>query len=179
MLKIDNTVLLLIDYQEKLFPTMHAKEELTVNLRKLISGSKILGLPILLTEQYPDGLGPTIDEAQELLENIEPISKMCFGSCGSDAFMAELKRLNRKAVLIAGIETHICVYQTVAGLLQNGYTVDIVADACSSRTPENKKIGLKRCRDLGATITSVETALFELMRVAEGPQFKEILKIVK
>jgi nicotinamidase-related amidase len=104
---------------------------------------------------------------------------MSFSSCRNDRFLQALNALNRKQVLIAGIETHVCVYQTAAELVDIGYDVQVVTDAVSSRNMENKEIGLQRMRDSGVSLTSVETALFELLKVAEGEQFREILKIVK
>lgn len=179
MLKIENTILLIIDIQGNLAHLMHGKERLFKNVQKLIKGIQILGIPILWVEQNPQGLGPTIPEIAELLSNIQPISKMSFSSCRNDGFLQTLNTLNRKQILIAGIEAHVCVYQTAADLVDNGYEVQVVTDAVSSRSVENKEIGLQRMKNSGATLTSVETALFELLKVAEGEQFKEILKIVK
>ena len=179
MLKIENTTLLIIDIQGKLAHLMHEKERLFKNVQKLIKGIQILGIPILWVEQNPHGLGPTIPEIADILSNIQPISKMSFSSCGNDDFLQALKALNRKQVLVAGIEAHVCVYQTAADIVDIGYEVQVVTDAVSSRSLENKEIGLQRMRDSGVSLTSVETALFELLKVAEGEQFKEILKIVK
>jgi len=179
MLKIDNTALLIVDIQGNLAHLMHGKELLFKNVQKLIKGIQILGIPILWVEQNPQGLGPTIPEIADILKNIQPISKMSFSSCRNDRFLKALNALNRKQVLIAGIETHICVYQTSAELVDIGYDVQVVTDAVSSRNMTNKEIGLQRMRDSGVSLTSVETALFELLKVAEGEQFREILKIVK
>ena len=179
MLKIDNTALLIVDIQGNLAHLMHGKELLFKNVQKLIKGIQILGIPILWVEQNPQGLGPTIPEIADILINIQPISKMSFSSCGNDRFLQALNALDRKQVLIAGIETHICVYQTSAELVDIGYDVQVVTDAVSSRNMTNKEIGLQRMRDSGVSLTSVETALFELLKVAEGEQFREILKIVK
>lgn len=179
MLELKNTVLIIVDVQGKLANLMYNKEVLFENLQKIIKGAKILGIPILWAEQNPQGLGPTIPEVATLLSDIQPISKIEFSCCGSEHFLKALRELNRKQVLIAGIEAHICVYQTAVDLIGLGYEVQIVADAVSSRTEENKKIGLDKTRDAGATLTSIETALFELLKVAEGEKFKEILKIVK
>jgi nicotinamidase-related amidase len=104
---------------------------------------------------------------------------MSFSCCGAPAFNEELSKLGRKQLLVAGIESHICVYQTVADLLRSGYEVEVVADAVSSRTPENRQLGLSRMKDLGARLTSTEMSLFELLRVAGTPVFKEISKLVK
>ena len=179
MLKTENVALLLVDIQGNLAHSMHGKELLFKNVQKLIKGIQVLGIPILWVEQNPQGLGPTIPEIADILSNIQPISKMSFSSCGNERFVQALKALNRKQVLISGIEAHVCVYQTAADLVDLGYEVQVVADAVSSRTIENKEIGLQKMRDSGVSLTSVETALFELLRVAEGEQFREILKIVK
>ena len=179
MLKIENTALLIVDIQGNLAHLMHGKELLFKNVQKLIKGIQILGIPILWVEQNPQGLGSTIPEIANILKNIQPISKMSFSSCRNDRFLQALNALDRKQVLIAGIETHICVYQTSAELVDIGYDVQVVTDAVSSRNMTNKEIGLQRMRDSGVSLTSVETALFELLKVAEGEQFREILKIVK
>ena len=179
MLKIENTTLLIIDIQGNLAHLMHDKELLFKNVQKLIKGIQILGIPILWVEQNPQGLGPTIPEIADILSNIQPISKMSFSSCRNDIFLQTLNALNRKQVLVAGIEAHVCVYQTAADIVDIGYEVQVVTDAVSSRSVGNKEIGLQRMRDSGVSLTSVETALFELLKVAEGEQFKEILKIIK
>ena len=179
MLKKENTTLLIIDIQGNLAHLMHGKELLFKNVQKLIKGIQILGIPILWVEQNPQGLGPTIPEIADILSNIQPISKMSFSSCRNDDFLQALNALNRKQVLVAGIEAHVCVYQTAADIVDIGYEVQVVTDAVSSRNVENKEIGLQRMRDSGVSLTSVETALFELLKVAEGEPFKEILKIVK
>ena len=179
MLKLENTVLVIVDVQEKLSRVMYEKERLFENLQKLIKGARILGIPIILTEQNPKGLGPTIIEIANLLPNIKPIPKFSFSCFGDEKFLKELKASKRKQVLIAGIEAHVCVYQTAVDLVNSGYEVQVVADGVSSRTLENKQIGLEKVRSEGIGVTSTETALFELLRVAEGEKFKELLKVVK
>ncbi|MFO7707701.1 MAG: hydrolase [Desulfobacterales bacterium] len=179
MLQATGTQLLIVDIQEKLFRSMHAKEELLANALRLVRGARAQGVPIVWAEQNPKGLGPTVPELAALLTGVTPMSKFSFSCCDSEDCMSALRAGGRRSVLISGIEAHICVYQTAAGLTAAGFAVEVVADACSSRTPENKTIGLEKCRAAGAAITSVETALFELLRVAEGPVFKEILSIVK
>jgi len=179
MLEIENTVLLIIDIQGKLAHLMDKKELLFKNVQNLIKGSRTLGIPIIWVEQNPKGLGPTIPEIAAMLSDIEPISKMSFSSCRNDSFLQTLNALDRKQLLISGIETHICVYQTAADLVNMGYEVQAVADAVSSRDLENKKIGLQRMKDSGVGLTSVETALFELLKVAEGEQFRQIIRIIK
>ncbi|MBO8128142.1 MAG: hydrolase [Peptococcaceae bacterium] len=179
MLDREHTVLVVIDVQEKLARTMHAREILFDNLQRLIKGSKVLDVPVLLVEQYPKGLGPTIDEVKELLPGIRPIVKDTFNCCDNDEFVKMLAAFSRKQVLVAGIEAHICVYQTAVGLQDLGYEVQVVADAVSSRALGNKEIGLRKMERYGVDITSVETALFELLRAARGEEFKEILSIIK
>ena len=179
MLKSGKTVLIVIDVQGKLANLMHGKDAFLQNLQKTIRGLRALGIPILWAEQNPAGLGPTVPEVAELLSGIAPIGKMSFSCCQHEPFMRALKAAGRSQVLIAGIETHVCVYQTAMDLIEADYDVEVVADAVASRTPENKELGLQKMRDAGVGLTSMETALFELLRVAEGAQFKEILKIVK
>lgn len=179
MLKPDQTVLVLIDIQGKLAQLMHAREALFANLQRLVKGARALGLPILWLEQYPQGLGPTIPEVAELLPELRPVAKTCFSACGSAEFLAQLTNTERKQVLLAGIEAHVCVYQTAADLLGAGYEVEVVTDAVSSRTAANRDLGLQRMRDAGARLTGVEMVLFELLRTAQAPAFKEIARLVK
>ena len=179
MLKVENTALLIVDVQGKLAHLMHDKQKLFENVGKIIRGAHVLGLPILWAEQNPDGLGATVPEVAQFLPDLKPISKYSFSCWGSERFVAELKELHPANVLIAGIETHVCVYQTARDLIKARYSVEVIADAVSSRTIENKQIGLEKIRDAGAKITSAETALFELLGEAQGERFKAILKIVK
>ncbi len=179
MLVSNNAVLLVIDVQGKLAQLMDNRDSLFRNLQILIRGLQILEVPVLWMEQIPGKLGPTIPEVAKLLSPVIPIKKSSFSCCGNKEFMDNLIPLNRKQVLLTGIETHICVYQTALDLLQMGYEVQVVADATSTRAPENKQVGLERIKDLGGVITSTEMVLFELMRVGEGARFKEICKIVK
>ena len=179
MLTVENTVLLIVDIQGKLAHLMHEKQKLFENVGKVIRGALVLDLPILWAEQNPDGLGSTVPEVAQLLPDHQPISKYSFSCWGSKHFVTDLKELRPANVLIAGIETHVCVYQTARDLMEAHYAVEIIADAVSSRTIENKQIGLEKIRDAGAKITSAETALFELLGEAQGVRFKAILKIVK
>jgi nicotinamidase-related amidase len=179
MLNTKDTTLLIVDIQGKLANLMHEKALLFENVQKLVKGFQALGIPILWAEQNPQGLGPTVPVIAELLSNIQPINKMSFSCCENDRFIQALKSMNRKQVVITGIETHICVYQTAVNLVNLGYTVEVAVDAVSSRTLVNKEIGLQKMKDSGVGLTSVETALFELLKVAEGETFKQILEIVK
>ena len=180
MLNITNTALLIIDVQERLVPVMLDKEKLLDNLQRLIKGAKVLGLPIIYTEQVPEKLGPTLPEIADLLAgDTNPISKSSFSCYGCSPFVQHLEKLGRTQVLVAGIETHVCVYQTAIDLLEQGYQVQLVTDAVSSRTAENRQLAIDRMKAAGASLTSTEMALFELLRVAEGDKFRQVSRIVK
>lgn len=179
MLNVNDTALVIIDVQGKLARIMYQSKELLANLEKLIKGARILDIPILWLEQYPKGLGPTADEIKQHLTANSPIDKITFSACKNENFQEELKKLGKNSFLVAGIETHICVYQTVSELLDEGKYVEVVVDGVSSRTKENKEIGLEKMKSLGAAVTSVEMALFELMETAEHPKFKEISNLIK
>jgi nicotinamidase-related amidase len=180
MLNVKDTALIVIDVQGKLAQLMHQKECLFANVKRMIKGAQVLDIPLLWTEQVPDKLGPTTPDIAELLaDSTQPISKASFSCCGHAPFMEAFKSLGRHQVLLTGIEAHVCVYQTALDLLDMGYDVQVVTDAVSSRIAENKQIGIDRMKEAGATLTSTEMALFELLRVAEGEQFKAITKIVK
>ena len=179
MLRPGNTALIVVDVQGRLATLMHQREELYRNLQILIQGARALELPILWLEQYPKGLGPTIPEVAELLTGQQPVAKTCFSGCGEPEFCEQLRATGRRQLLLAGIETHICVYQTARDLLAQGYHIEVVADAVSSRTPENRQIGLDKMRQHGAEVTSVEMVLFEMLREAGTPAFKQIAPLVK
>ena len=179
MLKIENTAVTLIDVQGKLAGLMHEKDELFRNLEILIRGAEALELPILWLEQYPQGLGPTVPVIAQLLGDRKPIEKSCFSACGSDEFRQQLHSSGRRQLLLAGIETHICVYQTARHLLDEDYYVEVVGDAVSSRTAQSKALGIDKMVRAGDQVTSVEMALFELLEEAGTPQFKTIARLVK
>ena len=179
MLTLENTVLTIIDVQGKLAQIMYDKNSLFANLQRIIRGAQALNIPILWAEQIPEKLGPTVPEISNLLTDQQPIAKVSFSCCGEEPFMKNLKTLNRKQILITGIEAHVCVYQTVMDLLASGYEIHVLADAVSSRTLANKEVGLNIMKEAGAKIQSVEMVLFELLKRAEGEHFKEIIRIVK
>jgi len=179
MLKQKDCCLVIVDVQGKLAQLMHNKDNLFKNIRILIQSAKILDIPILWCQQVPGALGPTAPEISELLKDDRPINKSSFSCAGCDEFNNKLKELTRKQVMICGIETHVCVYQTAIDLLARDYEVEVIADAVSSRTAENKQIGLNKMAAEGAKISCVETALFELLKTAEHPQFRQIAKLVK
>jgi nicotinamidase-related amidase len=178
MLKADDAVLAVIDIQGKLAEQMAEKEELFRNVRKLVRGARVLGIPVVPTEQYPEGLGPTRPQIAEAV-GVEPIAKRAFSCCGEPAFVAALDALGRAQVLLCGIEAHVCVYQTARDLVASGREAHVVQDAVSSRTVANRCAGILKAKDAGAELTTVETALFEMLGTAEGEAFKQIIKIVK
>jgi len=179
VLDIENSCLVVVDIQGKLARLMHNKEDLFKNICILIKAAKILDIPILWCQQVPDVLGPTVPAIAELLTNNTPINKTSFSCCGKETFNKKLSELNRNQVLLCGIETHVCVYQTAVDLLKKEKEPHLIADAVSSRTLENKKIALEKMVTLGINITSTEMVLFELLRTAEHPQFKHIAKLIK
>jgi len=179
LLSKDGAVLLIIDIQEKLFPHMHKKEEVSKNVRRLIKFVKVVGIPIVLTEQYPKGLGRTIREIKELIPEVKPIEKVEFSCLGSEEFRGALKRLDAKTLILTGIETHICVSQTAIEALDMGYGVHVVSDATSSRREEDRTVGIERMRQGGAVISSTEMLIYEVLRRAGTKEFKEALRLVK
>lgn len=179
MLRKDDTVLVLIDIQGKLAEIVHESEFVIGNIAKITQGARLLDLPILWLEQYPKGLGRTTEEIAQHLTDLTPIEKITFSAYDTTEFVEQLKATGRKKVLIVGIETHICVYQTAAHLLQNGYEVEVVADCVSSRTELNNKIGIEKMVQLGAKTTSVEMALMEMQQIAKGDIFKAISQLIK
>ena len=179
MLAQDQAVLAIVDVQGKLAQLMHDRETLFSNLQRMVRGAQTLELPILWAEQNPKGLGPTIPELTDLLVTEQAHSKMTFSCLGSPAFVAALQQTGRNQVLLTGIEAHICVYNTAADLLARGFEVHVVEDAVGARVASNKSVGVRRMCQQGAILSSVEMALFEMMKTAEHPRFREIQAIVK
>jgi len=171
-------VLLLIDIQDKLIPAMKYGEQVIQNVNTLISVAKKLGVPIIVTEQYPKGLGKTVSEVSNNLEGSLTYEKSTFSGCTSEVTSA-LKGLGRKKIIITGTETHVCVFQTVRDLLDNGYQVFVVRDAVCSRTKENYLNGLSLMTSMGAVVTNTETALFDFLKQSGTPLFRELSKLIK
>jgi nicotinamidase-related amidase len=179
MLNQNDCCLVVVDVQGKLAQLMQDKETFFKNIRILIQSAKILNIPILWCQQVPAALGPTIPEIAELLTDNQPINKSSFSCCGCEEFNSKLEKLGHRQILLTGLETQVCVYQTTIDLLAKGYEVDIITDAVSSRILANKDIGLQRIAAEGAKISSTEMALFEILKTAEHPSFKQIAKLVK
>lgn len=185
----EDAVLVVIDFQEKLMPVMKNKEELEVSAAKLIKGCRILNVPIIVTQQYTKGLGPTVPELITALTSsigddlpvaeFEAVEKTSFSAVGEPTFEETLEKLGKKSVIIAGIEAHICVQQTVIDLLEKGYHVFVVNDCISSRNNNDKKYAQRRMGDAGAIGTTFESLLFELCGGAKETGFKQISTLVK
>jgi len=170
---------LVVDIQDRLFPHMYEGAELLKRVLILLEGLKALNIPILVTEQYPSGLGPTLKPLNEVLDPVKAIEKLSFSCCGEPEFLDQLKYLDKKWVILCGIEAHVCVLQTVIDLLGMGIIPVVVIDCISSRNPEDRKVAIERMRSEGAVITTSESILFELAAVAGTPQFKQISRLVK
>ena len=179
MLDLKRTVLVIIDVQGKLAQIMHDRDTLFNNLHILVSGVKLLNIPIIWMEQVPDKLGSTIPEIKDVLIDQKPIIKDVFSCMKNEEFNNQIKRINPNDIILAGIESHVCVYQTAMDLLEKKYNVHIVADAISSRISENKELGIERMILEGAMQTSVEMLLFEIQGEAKGDRFRQISKLVK
>ncbi len=170
----NDVVLLIIDMQDKLESVMKMRDHVVKNCLHLIELAKMQNIPIVVTEQYPRGLGRTVPEIQAALPNYKPIEKVSFNCCAEPAFLTEIKKQGKKKVIVTGMETHICVLQTSLGLLQEGLDVHLVQDAVCSRTKENWKTGVEFMRSAGAVVTCTETVLFQLLKVVGTEEFKKI-----
>lgn len=175
----EQSCLLVVDVQGKLADLMYNKSQLFSHIITMVEAAKLLGLPIYWFEQYPKGLGATKTAIRELLADDYYHEKMSFSACGGGNFMSQLRAAGCHQCIVTGIETHVCVYQTVLDLLANGYAVKVNQQAVSSRLKSNKKLGLHNMEQAGASITSTEMVLFELMRTAEHPQFRKISRLLK
>ena len=176
----DSCVFLLVDVQKKLTPYVANSDDLIKNCAILLKAAQILKIPILWLEQYPKGLGKTVEPLQEILTgSTDPVEKIAFSGCFEDECKHRLFELNRKHCVVMGIEAHVCVYQTVMDLIDYGKTVQVVHDAVSSRASLNKEISLQRMQQRGALITTVEMILFELLRGSKHEHFKAIQALIK
>ncbi len=173
---------LLVDLQEKLAAAMQpeALARVEKNVVALVEGARVLGVPLLVTEQYPQGIGATLPAIRTALpEGIVPIEKLDFSCLAVPAVASELERLNRRQVVVAGMEAHICVYQTVRDLAAAGYQVFVPHDAVLSRVDENRRVGLDLVARAGAVITATESVLFDLLGKAGTPEFKAVSRLIK
>jgi len=175
----NQTQALLVDIQERLFPHIYKKEKVLENSIKLIKGLKLLGTPFVLNEQYPKGIGHTILPIKKLLSDEKVYEKVTFSCCKTDATMEQIKKIDKKFVIVFGIEAHVCVLQSVLDLAEAGFIPVIVTDCIGSRSPHNRDSAIQRMLSIGAIPSTYESILFELCVSAKNKTFKEISKIVK
>ena len=181
LLRPERTALVVIDLQEKLLPAIANRERVLRNGVLLLNLANVLALPVVLTTQYSRGLGPTVPEVLAAAPGVAPMDKTSFGCFGSPEFLDRLKALGgtRDQLVVAGIESHICVAQTVLGALEHGYTVHVASDAVGSRSEENRAVGMNRMERAGALVSSTEMAIYELLGRSDGSAFKKMLPLLK
>lgn len=177
LMSADDTGLLVVDVQEKVIREVAGHRRIIWNTRRLIDGARILGLPVLATEHYPKGLGPTVPELLTLLGT--PFEKTAFSCCGSSGLCEKLRTLGRPKWLLCGIEAHVCIQQTAIDLMGEGFRVYVAADATGSRFQVDYDIALRRMDSSGVTLTTVEAALFEWCQDSKPPDFKKISALIK
>ncbi len=173
-----SAALLVVDIQEKLLPSIQEAQACEAAARRMIDAAQVLNVPVILTEQYPAGLGPTCGPVRSACGDAPRFEKLLFSACIAPVMQA-IENLGRRQVIVVGIEAHVCVQQTVLDLLRLAYVVHVCADAVSSRRTLDRDIALDRMRQAGAMVTTTESAIFELLGQAGTEQFKRILKIVK
>ena len=176
------TALVVIDVQERLFPAMDAdhREDVMRNIQVLTATARRLNLGTLVTEQYPKGLGHTLQEVKDALPpGVQPVEKVAFSCQGVEAFRSRLTATGARQLLLAGIEAHVCVLMSALDLLAEGYAVHIVADAVTSRTQANWRLAMAQLRQAGAVVTTTETVLFQLLRQADTDDFRELARLIR
>jgi nicotinamidase-related amidase len=175
-----NACLLVIDMQESFRPHIADFSPVAQRIATMVKGAALLEVPILVTEQYRKGLGETVPEVRSVLPpSVSIVDKTAFSSCGAPALVEQLKSTGRKQVIVCGIEAHVCVNQTVHDLLAAGHQVHLLTDAITARSPLSVQAALPKMQRSGALPSTIEMALFELMRDARHPKFKEVQKLVK
>ena len=180
VLRPERTALVVVDLQEKLLPAIEGRERVLRNGILLLRLAEALELPVVMTTQYRRGLGATVPEVVEAAPGVTPIDKVSFGCFGSPEFLARLQALGgRDQLLVCGIESHICVAQTVLGALEEGYAVHVAGDAVGSRAEDNRTVGLRRMERAGALVSSTEMAIYELLGRSDAAAFKKMLPLLK
>ncbi len=174
-LERDRAVVVVVDVQEGFRPAVRGFEEVAANVGRLVQGANALGVPVRASEQYPKGLGNTVPEVAEHLDGVDPVEKTCFSAVEADGFDLD----GRTQAIVCGIESHICVWQTARDLLGRGVEVHVARDGVSSRTEENRELGIELIERAGGQPTSVETALFDLLGAAGSDEFKQVQRIIK
>lgn len=179
MLSREKTGLVIVDAQERLMAVMRNGARAIRNMAALVHLARLFSLPVIVTEQYPRWLGPTVEEIKGLIKPFEPVEKMEFNCCAVDRFNALLESKNLRNIILTGVESHICIFQTCLGLIERGHNVHVPGDAVDSRVDENRLVGLQLMKDSGAVITSTETIIFQILQRAGTKEFKEMSKIIK
>jgi nicotinamidase-related amidase len=176
---LNDTLFCLVDVQEKLFPHIGNKKELEKTLPILVKGMKVLDVPIIVNEQYKKGIGETIEPLKELVSQYQSYEKTTFSGCQNDSILEALKASGKNNIVVAGIETHVCVLQTCIDLLENGFNVILVTNCSGSRKKLDHKMAIKRLVQAGVIPTTYESILFELTVDSKNPKFKEISSLIK
>lgn len=179
LIQPDQSLLLVVDIQEKLAPAIHDGAAAIANNQRLLASAGRLGIPVFVSEQYVRGLGGTVAELLPLPDGAQRIEKMHFSCTREPGFLEQLAQTGRRQVVATGMETHVCVLQTVLGLLEAGYTVFLVEDAASSRTPANRAAAIERMRAAGAHIVTTEMVVFEWLQKAGTDDFRALLPLIK
>jgi nicotinamidase-related amidase len=177
-LRRDDSVLMIIDLQERLMQAMKERERVYKNTNLLLATAREFDIPVVLSEQYPKGLGPTVNEIKDNLTSYHYLDKICFSLCKQEANTI-LDKIGKHTIIVTGSETHVCVFQTVRDLLESGFNVHLVRDAVCSRFDENYRNALALMRDMGAVITNTETVVFDLLQEAGTSAFKHISPLIK
>ncbi len=179
LISSEEAVLLIIDIQDRLAVVMEERGPVIKNTACLIELAGLYDIPVIITEQYPKGLGQTVKEIRDALPDYCPVEKISFDCCGEDTFPGALGKEGKKKIVVAGMETHVCVLQTVLSLLKEGYAVHLVADAVCSRDRKNKKIALDLMANAGAVVTCTETVLFQVLKKAGTDEFRTISRMIR
>ncbi len=174
-----DSVLVVIDCQERLWKVMHEKDQLEARLLTMVRGAQVLGVPVIFTEQNPAGLGPTLPTLRDAAATAPCIAKQSFNCAGAPEFLTALRATERGTLVLCGVETHICVLQTALAALARGYKVQVVQDACGGRFPSNRIAGLERMARAGAVVTLIESVFFEWMGGTDNPGFRAIRDLIK
>ena len=175
----ENSLILLIDFQERFVPVLHKNDETVKNIKLLLAGANVYSLPIIATEQVPEKLGPTISDFKEYLHHAKFFYKKTMSCCGQIGFLEELKKRDIKRIAVRGIEAHVCVLQTSLDLIHNGFQVHLACDAITTRVPYNKEIAVEKMKSAGVIVSSVETILFEMAYTAGTEEFKKLQQLFK
>jgi nicotinamidase-related amidase len=181
MAEMPGPILLVIDVQERLFAAMEAdgRDEMIRNIKVLATTARRLSVPILMTEQYPRGLGRTLPELAALLDGVVAVEKTAFSCCGAPGFVDRVRALGGDHVILVGLEAHVCVLLTALDLLGQGFRVSVVADAVCSRRRETRELGLAQARQAGVVVAATETVVFQLLGRADTDAFREIAKLLR